>query len=66
MAVPVKTDAAEFEMGPAVALFQLETQSTGGYDVSADGQRFLVSSGVGLGSQPITVVLHGPQTATAK
>jgi hypothetical protein len=58
MSVPVKADGSNFEPGSPVPLFRIDSENLGGYDVSADGQRFLTSSGVGLGSQPITVVLN--------
>ncbi len=58
MSVPVKTDASNFEPGSPVPLFRIDSENLGGYDVSADGQRFLTSSGKGLGSQPITVILN--------
>jgi hypothetical protein len=58
MSVPVKTDAGNFEPGSSVPLFRIDSTNLGGYDVSTDGQRFLTSSGTGLGSQPITVILN--------
>jgi len=60
MSVPVKTDAGNFEPGSSVPLFRIDSKNLGGYDVSADGHRFLTSSGAGLGSQPIAVILNWP------
>ena len=58
MAVPVKSTAATFEPGAAVALFQTDTRGFFPYDVAADG-RFLIDTGTDGGtadSSPITVV----------
>jgi Tol biopolymer transport system component len=64
MAVEVKAGAT-FEAGSATALFQtrrrVPVSSTDmfSYDVSADGQRFLVNTDVGeVASTPLTVVLN--------
>jgi eukaryotic-like serine/threonine-protein kinase len=56
--VPVKTNAGTFEPGSPVPLFRIQSEGLSGYDVSADGQRVLTSSGRSLGSQPITVMLN--------
>jgi Tol biopolymer transport system component len=64
MAVEVKTGLT-FEAGTATPLFQTRRRVTVSstdmfsYDVSADGQRFLVSTDVGeVTSSPLTMVLH--------
>ena len=44
MAVPVKAGIGPFETGAPVPLFRLDSEYPNGYDVTADGQRFLVSS----------------------
>jgi eukaryotic-like serine/threonine-protein kinase len=66
MSVPVKTDASTFEPGSPVPLFRIDSESMSGYDVSADGQRFLTSSGIALGSQPITVLLNWRPTGRSR
>jgi len=48
MAVPVKSTAATFAPGAAVALFQTDTRGFFPYDVAADG-RFLIGTGTELG-----------------
>jgi serine/threonine protein kinase len=58
MSVPVRTESGSFEPGSPVPLFRTDSESMSGYDVAADGRRFLASSGIGLSSQPITVVLN--------
>jgi len=64
MAVDVKTSPT-FEAGTATPLFQTRRRVTVSstdmfsYDVSADGQRFLVSTDVGeVTSSPLTMVLN--------
>jgi hypothetical protein len=59
MAVPVKSTAATFEPGPAVALFDTHTMGYFPYDVAADG-RFLIDTVTesAVESSPITVVLN--------
>ncbi len=57
MAVPVKAGIGPFETGAPVPLFRLDSEYPNGYDVTADGQRFLVSSFQG-DSLPVTVVLN--------
>jgi hypothetical protein len=64
MAVEV-TPGSIFEAGAATPLFQtrrrvaVSSTDTFSYDVSADGQRFLVSNDVGeVTSSPLTVVLN--------
>jgi Tol biopolymer transport system component/predicted Ser/Thr protein kinase len=60
MAAPV-TPGPRFEAGPSRALFQTRSRYTGNYayDVSPDGQRFLVNTLVGSEAMPpVTVVLH--------
>jgi serine/threonine protein kinase len=67
MAVPVKT-SPEFEAGAPVALFQvrvhvsldLDLSFRNLYDVSADGQRFLINTLVERPPDPITVMLNWP------
>jgi Tol biopolymer transport system component len=57
MAVPVRPRPGSFESGAPVPLFRLDSEVWSGYDVAADGQRFLVSS-LQEDSLPITVVLN--------
>ncbi len=59
MAVPVNAGKT-FEAGVPKPLFQTRTPSVGSiYDVSADGQRFLVNTSLGdETSAPITLVLN--------
>jgi Tol biopolymer transport system component len=57
MAVPVKLGPGSFESGAPVPLFRLDSEVWSGYDVAADGQRFLISS-LQADSLPITVVLN--------
>lgn len=61
MAVEVKT-GLNFETGPPQALFSLPVPGIGGfarhYDVSADGQRFLVESLTEGSQSAIAVVLN--------
>jgi dipeptidyl aminopeptidase/acylaminoacyl peptidase len=73
MAVPIRSDAARgdsaLEVGQPVALFQTRILEDGvyaladkqQYDVTADGQRFLINTPVeGATSSPLTVVLNWP------
>jgi len=64
MAVPVST-AASFEPGSPAALFQthrrqpISSQDILSYDVSADGQRFLIATKVDEGNaSPLSVLLN--------
>jgi Tol biopolymer transport system component len=64
MAVPLKTGDS-FEAGPAVALFQTHTRQpvslwdAFSYDVSADGQRFLINTKVDdPNPAPLSIVLN--------
>ncbi|MBZ5600298.1 MAG: protein kinase [Acidobacteriia bacterium] len=64
MAVPVKLGTS-FEAGPSVALFQthmrqpISAQDVFSYDVTADGQRFLVNTKVDTSnSAPLSVILN--------
>jgi eukaryotic-like serine/threonine-protein kinase len=60
MAVPVTTTKGAFEAGAVRELFQLDVADALGalYDVSPDGQRFLVNVRVGEPVAPITVVMN--------
>jgi eukaryotic-like serine/threonine-protein kinase len=58
MSVPIKSAADVFDPGDPVALFTIGAVSGSGYDVAADGQRFLTCSGDNPGSKPITVMLN--------
>lgn len=55
MATTVKTDGAEFEFTPPVALFKTRTVNSNGvfreFDVTPDRQRFLVGTMIGEPSQ---------------
>jgi len=58
MSVVVKS-AATFEADAPTALFKIDTILEDDYDVTADGQRFLINSSVaGTQSLPFTVVLN--------
>jgi len=61
MAIPVSADST-FHAGSPVALFAVHPSSIGPvYDVSADGQRFLVNSAsADQGSPPLSLVVHWP------
>jgi len=66
MAVPVKT-GSNFEAGPTVALFQMHARQRSGvmdafsYDVSADGQRFLLNDRRDeSSSSPLSIILNWP------
>ena len=63
MAVPVTVRAGSLEAGAPHPLFELRANSTPGtqYDVTADGQRFIVSVPVQAeGASPLTLVLNWP------
>ena len=63
MAVPVKT-GANFDAGTSVALFQanprelVATSEQFSYDVSKDGQKFLINTQLKTGMAPMSVVLN--------
>ncbi len=63
MAVGVKTSGSTFEQGSPIALFKTRIVSAGPmllglqYDVTADGQRFLISTMVGEAT-PVSVILN--------
>ena len=59
MAVPITFNGATIKAGAAKALFELPPlgQSNDEYDVSLDGQRFLVNAPVEDPS-PITIILN--------
>lgn len=62
MTVPVKGAASAFEAGPARPLFQTNAKPDRGYayEVSPDGERFLVNvvggAGAGAMRQPVALV----------
>jgi dipeptidyl aminopeptidase/acylaminoacyl peptidase len=64
MAVPIRPNPTAFEFSTAVPLFEIRTNAPRAiarpeYDVSPDGQRFLVNTLVGESSDtPITVVVN--------
>lgn len=56
MAVPVTSEAG-LELGTPVRLFRIETSGGGEYDVTPDGQRFLVDAPMpGSSSAPMVVI----------
>jgi hypothetical protein len=62
MAVALHASEAKFEFDPPKALFKTRmlatpTQTGISYDVTADGQRFLISTQVGEPS-PVSVILN--------
>ncbi len=65
MSVAVKRSGAELEFGVLKALFKTRTlaggHQLGGYDIAADGQRFLIGELVGeaLNANPL-VILNWP------
>ena len=66
MAVEVNLHGSTFEVGAAVALFEARSQRQGTiYDVSADGQRFLVNTTV-QEQQPAPLTLVVSWTADLK
>jgi eukaryotic-like serine/threonine-protein kinase len=62
MAAPVNGKGATFEVGAARQLFEIRPRTGLGpfYDVSADGQRFLVNTLPEDTSTPITLVVNWP------
>ncbi|MGI8543044.1 MAG: protein kinase domain-containing protein, partial [Aridibacter sp.] len=59
MSVIIKSGAETFEAGAPTALFKVDSILEGDYDVTADGQRFLINNSVaGAQSQPFTIVLN--------
>jgi eukaryotic-like serine/threonine-protein kinase len=63
MAAEVKTDGSSFGIGAVKPLFETRVYSTvegGGYDVSADGQRFIICYEPGQPSVAITLVENWP------
>ncbi len=62
--MPVRADGKTFESGAADTLFKVSmapTQLIGrDYDVSPDGQRFLVGTLVDAPATPVTIVLNWP------
>lgn len=58
MAAPVSA-GADFKSGPPVPLFKVESMLDDLYDVTADGQRFLINSTAAESqTMPFTVVLN--------
>ncbi len=57
MFAPVRSGAT-FEAGSPVALFKIGAERSSYYDVTADGQRFLVNTRTDAQPLPITVVLN--------
>ena len=59
MSVSVKTGTTTFEAGVPAVLFKVDSITEDDYDVTADGQRFLINNNVAGGkSSPFTVVLN--------
>jgi hypothetical protein len=61
MAVALKTNGGSLEPGTPSVLFALDPVAAGvcsGYEVSADGQRFLVRSPLARSASSMTVVLN--------
>jgi eukaryotic-like serine/threonine-protein kinase len=60
MAVPVSSGQAAFSAGPPTLLFAIHSSPQGSrYDVTADGQRFLVNqTSTEQGSHPLNLVVH--------
>jgi hypothetical protein len=66
MAVPVEESGGEFRAGRPVELFSIRTQGLvtnqpNNFEVSADGQRFLVNTVVGdSDNAPIEMIVNWP------
>ncbi len=59
MAAEMKTSGSALEVGAVLPLFATQSKSVGSlYDVSADGQRFLINSVEEKESSPITLVVN--------
>src|SRR5688572_7958171 len=59
MSVLVKAGMTTFEAGVPTVLFKVDSITEDDYDVTADGQRFLINNSVAGGqSSPFTVVLN--------
>jgi acid stress-induced BolA-like protein IbaG/YrbA len=60
MAAEVSGEGAEFRVGTVRRVFEIAPQSRG-YDVSGDGQKFLISAPMDSEASPgITVVVNWP------
>jgi hypothetical protein len=57
MAVPIK-NGANFESGSPGALFKVTMEYEDRYDVTSDGQRFLINTNAGAPSLFVTVVTN--------
>jgi eukaryotic-like serine/threonine-protein kinase len=71
VAVEVKENAAQFEAGSSQTLFNAPISSpyfpfAMDYDISLDGQRFLVSASVEQYQPPISVILNWPKLVQPK
>jgi hypothetical protein len=68
MAVAIKTTASTIEVGAVRPLFQTHaTTVANNYDVSADGQRFIVNSLVeSQASSSLTLVVNWPEELKKK
>ena len=63
MSVPVNGSGAQFRAGAPKALFHMETQPSNGstFDVTADGQRFIVNAPIPSKVPPhLTVIVNWP------
>ena len=59
MAAQVETDGESFKVGAIEPLFQARSMGFGfRYDAAADGQRFLVATGLPQELSPITLVTN--------
>jgi Tol biopolymer transport system component len=59
MAAPVKADGSSFEVGAVTSLFQTRPHRMyGGYDVSQDGQRFVIAYEAGQLDTAITLLVN--------
>ena len=59
MSVPVETEDGVFRTGAPRAVFKIGEGAT--FDVSADGQRFLVNRAVSESDPPVTVIVNWPK-----
>lgn len=59
MAAQVETDSESFKVGAIERLFQARSMGFGyRYDAAADGQRFLVATGLPQELSPITLITN--------
>ena len=67
-AVPVTATGGQFQFGTPKPLFRVQASATGSfvYDVTHDGQKFLVISAPPMANVPLTLVTNWPAEITSK